>query len=319
MQRLSRFVYCHPCASRGPEAREDVWIPACAGMTSHSLYYATAPPIIRWAIISFTLVIAGFWAGCKNANIDQSQPEIAVTNSYLQCVVKDLCPDAAVLCLAPPGMCPGHFDVLPSQVTQLSNCRMLLLFDFQKSIEDSLSRMKENGLQIYSVKTSPGLCVPENYVAICGAVCDILCSEYPERAAQYRRRLELIRGRLEGAAAELAVAVKQATGPSAKVIVSNHQAQFADWLGLETVATFAGSDVETVSNINDCLKKAEGQQVRFVIANQQEGTALAEALADRLRAKAIVFSNFPVADSAGNGFDQLLRENVRLLVEAATQ
>lgn len=267
----------------------------------------------------FSVVFGVFLAGCKNTNIDRSQAEIAVTNSYLQCVVKDLCPDAEVLCLAPPGMCPGHFDMLPSQVTQLSDCRMLLLFDFQKSIEDSLSRMKENGLQIYSVKTSPGLCVPENYVAICGEVCDILCSEYPERAAQYGLRLELIRGRLEGAAAELAAGVKRAIRPSARVIVSSHQAQFANWLGLETVATFAGSDVETVSNINDCLRKAEGQQVQFVIANQQEGTALAEALADRLSAKAIVFSNFPVADGPGNGFDRLIRENVRLLVEAATQ
>jgi hypothetical protein len=56
-----------------------------------------------------------------------------------------------------------------------------------------------------------------------------------------------------------------------------------------------------------------------VIANKQEGTALAEALAGRLGAKAIVFSNFPVFDGQGNEFDQLLRENMRLLVKAAAQ
>lgn len=260
-----------------------------------------------------------FLAGCENRGSDPIRPEIAVTNSYLQCVVKDLCPDAEVLCLAPPGMCPGHFDILPSQVRQLAYCRMLLLFDFQKSIEDSLSRMKENGLKIYLVKASPGLCVPETYVAICTEVCNILCSQHPEKAGQYAQRLGLIQQRLEHVAAELAAGVKQAGPGSAKVIASNHQAQFAQWLGLETVATFVGSDIETVSNINDCLKKAQGQDVRFVIANKQEGAALAEALADRLGAKVIVFSNFPVFDGHGNGFDQLLRENVRILVEAAAQ
>ncbi len=101
--------------------------------------------------------------------------------------------------------------------------------------------------------------------------------------------------------------------------MSDHQAQFARWLGLETVATFAGSEIETVSNINDCLKKAQGHDVRFVIANKQEGAALAEALADRLGAKAIVFSNFPVPDDRGDAFDQLLRQNVQVLLEAATQ
>jgi len=265
------------------------------------------------------LYSALFLAGCENRGSDPIQPEIAVTNSYLQCAVKDLCPDVEVLCLAPPGMCPGHFDILPSQVRQLAHCRMLLLFDFQKSIEDSLSRMKENGLKIYLVKASPGLCVPETYVAICTEVCNILCSQHPEKAGQYAQRLGLIQQRLEHVAAELAAGVKQAGPGSAKVIASNHQAQFAQWLGLETVATFVGSDIETVSNINDCLKKAQGQDVRFVIANKQEGTALAEALADRLGAKAIVFANFPVCDSHGNGFDQLLRENVRILVEAAAQ
>jgi ABC-type sugar transport system substrate-binding protein len=56
-----------------------------------------------------------------------------------------------------------------------------------------------------------------------------------------------------------------------------------------------------------------------VIANKQEGAALAEALADRLGAKAIVFSNFPVPDDRGDAFDQLLRQNVRVLLEAAAQ
>jgi zinc transport system substrate-binding protein len=260
-----------------------------------------------------------FLAGCKNRNIHRGQAEIAVTNSYLQCVVNDLCPDAEVLCLAPPGMCPGHFDILPSQVTLLRKCRMLLLFDIQERIEDSLSRMKDDGLRVYSVKTSPGLCVPENYVATSRGVCDILCSEYPERAAQYRQRLQLIEQRLEHTGAELQASIRQVGAASAEVITSDHQAQFADWLGLETIATFVGSDIETVSNINHCLKRADGRDVRFVIANKQEGTALAEALADRLGAKAVVFSNFPAVDSAGHAFDQLLRQNVRLLVEAATQ
>lgn len=284
-------------------------------------------------ILIFSLALGSILTGCENRADEKGQPEIAVTNSYLQCVVKDLCGDNTdILCLAPPGMCPGHFDISPTQVKQLCNCRILLLFDFQKRVEDSLSRMKSKGLKTGLVKAPPGLCVPETYLAACREVCGILSSEYPERQAQYKQRLELIGKRLDNLSEELLTKTRQSGLESAKVLASNHQSDFANWLGLETVATFVGSDIETFSNINNCLEKAKGQDVRFVIANKQEGTALAEALADRLGADAIVFSNFPDtnpvrsktptsngANSGQSGFDQMLRENVRTLLKAVEQ
>lgn len=271
-------------------------------------------------ILAFFAAGIALLAGCRNREAGQDQPEIAVTNSYLQSAVEDLCgEDMNTLCLAPPGMCPGHFDMSPSQVSELCKCKILLLFDFQKSIEGSLSRMKDNGLQMGIVKTQPGLCVPQTYVAICREVADILSAEYPGRAEQYEQRLSSIQKRMEKTQAQLHASVAQSGAASANVIASNHQAHFTRWLGLETIATFAGSDMETMSNISDCLSKAEGRDVRFVIANKQEGTALAESMANRLHAKAVVFSNFPVLDADGAAFDQLLAENVQALVKAVRQ
>lgn len=265
---------------------------------------------------AFSLLLAG----CGDKGSEETTAEIAVTNSYLSCVVKDLCGDQTdILCLAPPGMCPGHFDISPSQVKQLCNCRILLLFDVQKKVEDSLSRLKENGLKTALVKTLPGLCVPETYLFACREVCNILSKEYPDREAQYKQRVAVIEKRLEGLTRELRDSINQSRASSAKVLASSHQAEFANWLGLETIATFVGSDFETASNINHCLKKAGDQDVRFVVANKQEGTALASALADRLSAKTIVFSNFPDIDTGPDGFDQLLRKNVGALLEAVTQ
>lgn len=256
-------------------------------------------------------------AGCGNKPGEDSAAEIAVTNSYLGCAVLDLCgDDTEVLCLAPPGMCPGHFDISPSQVEQLCDCRMLLLFDFQKQIEETLSRVKERGLKTSLVGETGGLCVPETYLAVCREVRDILSSEYPERNVRYQERLEVMEKNLAHLREELFEKMRQAGISSAKVLASNHQADFASWLGLETVATFVGSDIETVAGIEQCIRKAEGQEVRFVIANKQEGTALAKALAEQLGAKAVVFSNFPELTGRPSGFDELLRANVNALLRA---
>ena len=261
------------------------------------------------------VLLNGFVTGCENRTGEQKQPEIAVTNSYLQSVVKDLCREQTeILCLAPPGMCPGHFDISPAQVKQLCKCRILFLFDFQNRLENSLLRIKEKGLKTASVNAPPGFCVPKTYLAVCRAVCNILSTEYPDKETQLQRRLKLIEGRLGNISDEVAVKIKRAGVESAKVLSSEHQAEFAEWLGLDVVAAYVGSDTETVSNINQCLGKARENKVRFVIANKQEGTALADALAERLGAEKVVFSNFPELNDGLNSFDKLLLENVGALV-----
>ncbi len=258
--------------------------------------------------------------GCRDNRDEASGVEIAVTNSYLGSVVAELCgDDTDVLCLAPPGMCPGHFDISPLQVEQLANCRLLLLFDFQEQIEQRLSRLQKKGLKTVLVSKPGGLCVPETYLEVCRQVSKVLSSEYPEMSGSYRQRLSVIEKGLEGLSEELLGKVRREGVSSAKVVVSNHQADFARRLGLETIATFVGSDIETVAGIDHCIKKAEGQDVRFVIANKQEGVAVAKALAQRLGAGAVVFSNFPELGGGANPFHELLRANVAALLEVAGQ
>ncbi|MBN2316934.1 MAG: zinc ABC transporter substrate-binding protein [Sedimentisphaerales bacterium] len=258
-----------------------------------------------------------FSSGCGNKTDEEHRAEIAVTNSYLGCAVLDLCgEETEVLCLAPPGMCPGHFDISPTQVKQLCDCKILFLFDFQKQVEGTLSRVKERGLKTALVGEPGGLCVPDTYLATCRRVSEILSSEYPDKKAQYQQRLDVIENDLKLLKQELSEKIQQAGIASAKVLASYHQDDFANWLGLETVATFIGSDTETVAGIDRCIKQAEGQTIRFVIANQQEGTALAKALAERLGARAVVFGNFPEMRGQTSGYPALLRANVDALIRA---
>ena len=271
-------------------------------------------------ILVFSVAFGLLVAGCENKPGEESCAEIAVTNSYLGCAVRQLCGEnTEVLCLVPPGMCPGHFDISPLQVKQLCGCRILLLFDFQKQVEETLYRVKERGLKTALVRETGGLCVPETYLAACREISDILSSEYPESKAGYQQRLAVIEKDLKRLRGELLEKVQQAGISSARVLVSNYQADFASWLGLETIATFVGSDIETAAGIEQCIKKAQDQDVRFVIANKQEGTALAKALAERLGARDVVFSNFPVFSGDAGGFSALLRANVEALLGAARQ
>lgn len=214
-------------------------------------------------------------------------------------------------------MCPGHFDMSPSQITQLWNCKLLLCFDFQKGIEKQLSRARHRGLKTALVSETSGLCVPQTYLAICRQVADILSNEYPQRKLQFQDRLAAIEKEIGAMDNELTAQIRQASLAGAVILASRHQADFVKWLGLDVVGTFAGSDSETVSKVGECLRQAQGRDVRFVVANKQEGTALAEALAERLGARAVVFSNFPQIGGRSAGFYEMVRANVHTLIEAA--
>ena len=265
-----------------------------------------------------SLVSVFFICGCANKNNPANQSEIAVTNSYLQCAVKDIYGDEKeVFCLAPPGMCPGHFDISPSQVNTLMHCKILLLFDFQNKVEDSLEGLKSKGLKTFLVTSEPGMCIPNVYLDTCREICSILSEEFPDKKSVFEQRLNLVSKRMDELNVNLKTKINNSGLASVKVISSGHQSEFANWLGLETIAEFSGSDSETANNINNCLNKAKENDIKFIIANKQEGTYLAESLADRLKVKVVVFSNFPESVNGVTGFDELLNQNVNAIIEAA--
>ncbi len=274
--------------------------------------------ILKYSIL---ILICWLFCGCRQAERTENQPEIAVSNSYLLSVVKDIQPEQTnILCLNPPGMCPGHFDISPVQVNQLGKCRSLLIFDFQHRINDALVRFKERGLKIYTIECPAGLCLPQTYLSIAADAAAILSKDNPKKQSKYNQKLEAIEKRLNNLSQEIHSKMAQAELINVPVIASKHQAVFAQWLGLDVVATFVGSDIETPSGINQCLEKAKDRNVRVVIANKQEGTELASALAQRLNAKMAVFSNFPLAkyDSGDlDCFDYLLYDNINQLIGAA--
>jgi zinc transport system substrate-binding protein len=145
----------------------------------------------------------------------------------------------------------------------------------------------------------------------------LLSQDNPAKRVEYYSRLELIKKRTDELSAGIHKKMEESGLIDAKVVSSSHQAVFADWLGLEVVAMFAGSDIETPGSINQCLQQAKDKDVRFVIANKQEGTVLATALAEHLNADMVIFSNFPAGPSDATNmpdFDRLLLENISNLL-----
>jgi zinc transport system substrate-binding protein len=260
-------------------------------------------------------------AGCEKKTDRSPQPDIAVANSYLAAVVRDLGVESSkVMTFVPPGMCPAHFDLTPSQANRLLSCSVLLVFDFQNQIVSSLPRIQESGLQVCVIAPPPGLCVPDSYLSVARQVEAALDSVNAKLVPDTANRMPVIEERMKVLDRTMRNEMDKAGLRETAVLVSKHQEVFARWLGLNPIGTFRGSDTETPGSIQSALENAAKQPIQRVIANRQEGTELAQSLAGRLSARLVAFGNFPETnDDEGNqpAFDLLVSNNLRRLIEAA--
>jgi zinc transport system substrate-binding protein len=242
---------------------------------------------------------------------------IGVANSFLDAVVRELVgEDIPFISLAEPGMCPGHFDLRPSQVRAAQRCRLLFRFDFQKSLDARLSSAGDRSPHVAVVQVTGGLCEPQSFVEAGRQVAEALVGEGLLTRAEADERLAAAAQRM----ADLSTWARQqiAAGglEDVPVMTSRHQEAFCRSLGLRVVATFPAADISVPSEINDAVQEGQKSAIQYIIANLPEGRQAADALADRLAAQVVVLGNFP--DGQGSdSFDRLVRDNVTSLVKAA--
>jgi zinc transport system substrate-binding protein len=254
--------------------------------------------------------------GASAGSATRDARSMAASNSYLAAAIRDLVGDeAALMVLAEPGMCPGHFDLRPSQMRQMRSCGLLVRFDFQGALDSRLGET-DNRPRVVPVRVHGGMCEPESYGSVCRQVADAVVENGLLSRETADQRLSAISRRM-GQLADWMVSEVQAAGlRDATALSSGHQAAFCRALGLNVVATFTGADAATPGQIEEALKAGKQSGVRFVIANLPEGRQMADALADRFRAKTVTFGNFPQRQS-GSAFDELVRGNVNALLETA--
>ncbi|MDM8006977.1 MAG: zinc ABC transporter substrate-binding protein [Phycisphaerae bacterium] len=244
---------------------------------------------------------------------------VAASNSYLEAALIDLVGEGSQpLRLAEPGMCPGHFDIRPSQVSALRACRVLVRFDFQQSLDDKLRPLSRDGLQIASIRPAGGLCEPSSYLATCRQVAEPLVDAGILSAEAVQRRIAEIESRMGEHEQWCRRQMRQAALEGKNAVCSPRQEAFCRWLGLNVVATFAGADSASIGDIETAIREGEHAKVGIVVANLPEGRRLADALGQRLGAKVVVFGNFPDGAGGKASFDALMTANVTSLVKAAT-
>ena len=278
------------------------------------------PNSLRALLAGLSILIAGGWlVGCGRPEAANASPTIATTTSYLEAAVHDLLgPDLRILRLAEPGTCPGHFDIRPSQVTELRRCRVLLRFDFQKSLDAKLAGSNTGEPAVAEVSLHGGMGRPESYLDACRQAADHLVRLGLMARPGADTRLQAIAIRLELWSQNATHRLAQTGLPGTPVIASAHQRDFCEWLGLKVVAVFRPADTASIREIEEALAAGQLAHVQRVIANLPEGRRTADALAARLGSRVIVFENFPALRDGRISYDDMVSANLEALLRSVT-
>jgi len=258
------------------------------------------------------------------AQYAQPSADIIAGSSLITDIIQDVADGKLkAYTLIPPGMCPGHYDVKPSDVETLANSRVLIIHNWQQNMKNIIGLVEaaDNPDLVIKVIDVPDMpMVPQIQAETIDEIARALGEIDPENSAYYQEkaaeRTQAILAKGEGMKDKL----QDANVSGVTVLCVEYQAGFAEWAGFDVVATYGRPEDLSVAEVDQLITEAKQAGVALVIDNLQSGaTATGEAMAQDIGAIQVTISNFPGGFENTETWEKAIDKNVYLLLEALNE
>lgn len=236
---------------------------------------------------------------------------IVTSTTDISSVVEAIAPDdAKVVNIVPGGMCPGHFDLSPAEANLIFLSDLIIYHGY----ESWFAKVEELNLDIdiVDLETDGNWMIPEVYLKGALEILNILKKEYSSDSAsicEIDRKYKRLKISMDSLINIISHKKEEIKG--VKVICSEHQKGFLEFLGAEVVTVFSPGDNISLKEISEVVKIGKKEDVHLVIDNLQSGKKVGSTIADELKSDYIIFSNFPEEQ----GYKVTILNNIDLLLE----
>jgi len=254
----------------------------------------------------------------------QPSPDIIAGSSLITNIIQDVADGKLeTRTLIPPGVCPGHYDVKPSDIEALANSKALFIHDYQEyfqNITGAIEAAENPDLIITVLNVTGNWMVPQVQAEAVDKIAQALGEIDPENAAYYQgraaERVQAILAKGEEVRSELLGAGVEGV----KVICADMQQGFVKWAGFDVVATYGRPEDLTPAEMKELMDTAKEAGVALVIDNLQSGAAtLGTAMEQDVEAIPVTISNFPGGLENTETWEKAIDKNVDLLLEALNE
>lgn len=264
----------------------------------------------RRAVQTVLVLALALSLGSHCAKENSRSLKITTTTSLLGSIARTIGKDqVSVTQIVPGGMCPGHFDVTAQNIKDLADSKVLFNHGWEKWIDKLLAGAGRE-TAVHTIRTEGNVMVPPVHRDAAGQVAAILCSLDRGHREIYERNLSSYCARIDSAVAVMMQEKKRFA--SIRVACSELQEEFARWLGLDVIASFARAEDLTPRMLEEVISRSHRAGVTLVLDNLQSGTDAGKIIAQELGARHVILTNFPLTDDyVGN-----VLENYRKILQA---
>lgn len=219
----------------------------------------------------------------------------------------------AVTTIIPPGFCPAHYDLKPSDLVAVARARLVLYHGIEPWLETLLSNVNPDA-KVVPLKgpwNIPGAMI-DKARAIAAALGELL----PQEKSDFADGAEAFAEQARALAEELLTRAEELGLAKIPAIVMKWQAGFANWLGLQVVATYPPEEGLSLQDLAELVAAGREAGAALVIDNLQSGISFGARLAHELSAVHVVLTNFPGSIPGAVDLLSMLRVNAEAVFSA---
>jgi zinc transport system substrate-binding protein len=258
------------------------------------------------------------------AQSTQPSVDIMAGSSFIANIVQDISDgELEAQALIPPGTCPGHYDVKPSEIQALANSKALFIHNYQQNYENvtgAIEAADNPDLIITVLNVTGNWMVPTVQIEGVNKIAQALGEIYPENAAYYQQRAADREQAILAHGDDVENELKEAVVEGIRVLCADMQQGFVNWAGFNITATFGRPEDLSATDMNQLITEANQAGVVLIIDNLQSGSAtLGAAIEQDVEAVPVTISNFPGGLDDTETWEKAIDKNVDLLVAALNE
>lgn len=253
-----------------------------------------------------------------NSGTEQKKIKVVATTSLIGSIVDRIGREnVEVITVIPAGMCPGHFDITPGDAKTLKGAELFLKhgFEGEKSIKNIENLLGNPAPTSITLNVEGNWMVPNNHILAVDKITGILCESEPKKIEAFKSEADRYKKEIKELETGIRAEAEKLNVDKIKVICSDMQTQFVEWIGFEVVATFGRPDSISPRQLQEIVDKGRTENVKIVIDNLQSGGDAGLPIASEIKATHIILTNFPIEYGGEFSYLKSLEENADKLLK----
>ncbi len=262
---------------------------------------------LRQLLFGFFVVLVVV-PGCRHKA--PARIKVVATTSLISTIVNVVGGERVnVTALAPPGFCPGHFDIQPSALVAANEAQLILNHGWEGWFAKLKEQLRNPGARIVTLKTTGNWMIPDIHRQAVGEILQLLIEIDPDDSLVYQQNATRYLQKIDSVSKQIQAEFAGRNLP--RVLAAEHQAPFLVWLGFRVVGTYSRAEDWTARELSRLARVIVDSGVGLIVDNLQSGPDTGRELARAAGIGHVTLSNFPLEGS----YFQTLSDNTRRLAE----